>query len=40
MGAATLACGLIVVGAGSVAGGALGGAFGEWVGEKIYEAVK
>lgn len=40
MGAATLACGLIVVGAGSVAGGAVGGAIGGWAGEKIYEAVK
>lgn len=36
-GAATLACGLVVVGAGSAAGGVLGGAAGEWAGEKIYE---
>jgi len=40
VGIAPLACGLVVVGAGSVAGGALGNAFGGWVGEKIYETVK
>ncbi|WP_405045595.1 hypothetical protein [Pseudomonas koreensis] len=39
-GMATLACGVIVVAAGSYAGGALGGATSEWAGEKIYEAVK
>mgnify|MGYP006183503311 FL=1 len=39
-GMATLACGVIVVAAGSYAGGALGGATGEWAGEKIYEASK
>ncbi|ALI02450.1 hypothetical protein C1Y08_13075 [Pseudomonas sp. FW306-02-F02-AA] len=39
-GMATLACGVIVVAAGSYAGGALGGATGEWAGEKIYEAGK
>lgn len=39
-GLATLACGVVAVGAGSFAGGALGGATGEWAGEKIYEAVK
>lgn len=39
-GTATLACGVIVVAAGSYAGGALGGATGEWAGEKIYEAGK
>lgn len=40
IGAAPLACAVIVVGAGSVAGGLLGEAGGEWVGEKIYEAQK
>lgn len=39
-GMATLACGVIVVAAGSYAGGTLGGATGEWAGEKIYEASK
>ncbi|QZD68882.1 hypothetical protein [Pseudomonas sp. 3-2] len=39
-GMATLACGVIVVAAGSYAGGVLGGATGEWAGEKIYEAGK
>lgn len=39
-GMATLACGVIVVAAGSYAGGALGGATGEWAGEKIYEVSK
>ncbi|WP_130928956.1 hypothetical protein [Pseudomonas sp. Sample_20] len=39
-GMATLACGIIVVAAGSYAGGALGGATSEWAGERIYEAVK
>ncbi len=40
VGIAPLACGLVVVGAGSVGGGALGDAFGGWVGDKIYETVK
>ncbi|MCU0121765.1 hypothetical protein N8H74_26185 [Pseudomonas sp. B2M1-30] len=39
-GMATLACGVIVVAAGSYAGGSVGGATGEWAGEKIYEAGK
>jgi hypothetical protein len=36
-GLAMLACGVLVVGAGSLAGGVLGGAFGESTGELIYE---
>lgn len=40
LGTATLACGLIVVGAGSAVGGTLGGSVGEWAGEKIYEGTK
>lgn len=40
VGIAPLVCGLVVVGAGSVAGGTMGGAFGGWVGEKIYEAAE
>lgn len=39
-GAATLLCGLVVVGVGSYAGGALAGAGGETLGEGIYEVVK
>ncbi|MEO8647181.1 hypothetical protein [Pseudomonas sp.] len=39
-GAATLLCGLVVVGIGSYAGGALAGAGGEALGEVIYETVK
>ncbi|WP_248805810.1 hypothetical protein, partial [Pseudomonas sp. MWU13-2100] len=39
-GFATLACGVVVVGAGSFAGGALGGMGGETIGEIIYESVK
>ncbi|MND72064.1 hypothetical protein D3C80_636070 [compost metagenome] len=39
-GLAPLACGILVVGVGSYAGGELGGAFGEVVGDKIYESMK
>jgi len=38
-GLVTLACGVVVVGAGSFAGGALGGIGGEAMAEKIYETV-
>ncbi|AIL63527.1 hypothetical protein [Pseudomonas alkylphenolica] len=39
-GLATLACGIVVVGVGSLAGGTLGGAGGEIIGDVIYETVK
>ncbi|CAI8889473.1 PAAR domain-containing protein [Pseudomonas sp. IT-P258] len=39
-GLAPLACGILVVGVGSYAGGELGGAFGEMVGDKIYDSMK
>ncbi|WP_203543445.1 hypothetical protein [Pseudomonas arcuscaelestis] len=39
-GLATLACGIVVVGAGSLAAGTLGGAGGEIMGDVVYEAVK
>lgn len=39
-GLATLACGVVVVGAGSFASGAMGGALGEEMGEVVYEAFK
>ena len=35
-----LACGILVVGVGSYAGGELGSAFGEMVGDKIYESMR
>ena len=39
-GAATLACGILVVGTGSFAGGELGAKGGEAIGEVIYESLK
>lgn len=39
-GLGTLACGVVVVAAGSYAGGAVGGAGGEMFGEVIYEVTK
>ncbi|MDY7534909.1 PAAR domain-containing protein [Pseudomonas sp. Bout1] len=39
-GLAPLVCGVVVVGAGSLASGAIGGAFGEEMAEVVYEAVK
>jgi len=39
-GLGTLACGVVVVAAGSFAGGAVGGAGGEMFGEVIYEVTK
>lgn len=39
-GIGALACSIVVVGAGSYAGGALGGKLGEMAGEVIYEAAK
>ncbi|UWF49318.1 PAAR domain-containing protein [Pseudomonas sp. N3-W] len=39
-GLAPLACGVVVVGAGSFASGAIGGAFGEEMAEVVYEVVK
>lgn len=39
-GLATLACGVVVVGSGSLAGGAILGAAGEQLGDVIYEANK
>jgi hypothetical protein len=39
-GIGALVCSIVVVGAGSYAGGALGGKLGEMAGEVIYEAAK